>query len=416
MRKIFIILLLFLTLQIHGQQQSKGVKTYSCEQVHKATDIEYALNAGMVKKISLKCSPVGAGESIEVASGRKKDKNYFEKEHNVVWIKFTIGKTGNLTFKIRPISETDDYDFLLFAATGENILQKISSKKLKPIRTNISRNNSEEKGITGLSNSAIKTHTISGVQNNYSKYLPVIKGEEYYLVIDNVYNKGKGAVIYFDYFLNKKISGYIKNKNKENEYALNAEVNWEDAQTGETLIKTNTDSLTGYYEMEVPVDITSPTKKYILSAYTKKHFFAEETFTSKEIIDHNSPSINMLLPKLKKGLRNKLNNINFHGNSPKLLDGAYTSLKRLNKLMKKNKRLTILIEGHTNGCSRGTVLDQKLSENRALTVKNYLVEHGIKEERMKTIGCNCQHMLYPNPKNEKESSLNRRVEILVTEY
>ena len=35
--------------------------------------------------------------------------------------------------------------------------------------------------------------------------------------------------------------------------------------------------------------------------------------------------------------------------------------------------------------------------------------------RVKPIGYNCSKMLYPKPKNEEESSLSRRVEILMTE-
>ncbi|MBL4667879.1 MAG: OmpA family protein [Flavobacteriales bacterium] len=396
-----------------GQNTTKSSKTFSCEQILTGTDIENILTAGPVDRIVLKCSPRGSGRFQEVSSGKKKDKNYFKKEHNIVWIKFTAKVTGNLTFIIKPMSQDDDYDFLLFE-DHKDFIKGIQTKKITPIRANISRNIEEKKGITGLDFSSKKTHNISGANSNFSKVLSVTKSENYFLAIDNVYNEGKGAIIYFDYYLTKKISGIIVNEEKSQ--FLNAEISWNDAETGETLITTITDSLTGLFEMEVPYKENNPKQKYVLSAYSKEHFFREKKFTTEEIRSHEFPLINILLPKLKKGQRNQLHNINFHGDVAKFLTGAYPSLKNLNKLMKRNKSLKILIEGHTNGCSNGIDFSQRLSEKRAGAVKKYLIENGISIERIETVGWNCKHMLFPNAKNGSEMSLNRRVEILVLDY
>ena len=59
---------------------------------------------------------------------------------------------------------------------------------------------------------------------------------------------------------------------------------------------------------------------------------------------------------------------------------------------------------------------QQLSDNRAEAIKNYLTKNNIAKERISTIGYGCSNMLYPAPKTEEESMLNRRVEILVVEY
>jgi outer membrane protein OmpA-like peptidoglycan-associated protein len=398
-----------------AQKPIANFKSYKCPQILRAGDIRNALNAGAVKKITIQCSPVGPGESIEVASGKKKDKFYFEKENNVVWVKFTAVSNGALGFRIRPLSETDDYDFLLFKDEGDGTINKIISKKLKPIRSNLARNKKETKGVTGLKHSATATHNVSGVQNEFSKPIPTKEGRKYYLVLNNVYPEGKGAIIYFDYSLTKKIKGTIKN-DAETGKLLEAEVTWDDDKTGETLAKTTTDPLTGEFEIIVPYDPSDLSKKYVLSAYSEKHFFKEKTITTKELKSGPLKPINLILSELKKGKKNQLHNINFVGNQAVLLPGAYSSLKRLHKLMKKNKSLIIIIEGHTNGCTGGLDFVQRLSENRALAVQKYLIENGISENRMGTKGYNCKHMLYPNPINEKQSSLNRRVEILVTSY
>ena len=84
--------------------------------------------------------------------------------------------------------------------------------------------------------------------------------------------------------------------------------------------------------------------------------------------------------------------------------------------MKKNPKLNIEIEGHTNGCSSGETFSQILSDNRAKRIKLYLTDKKIDASRISTIGYNCSRMLYPNMETEHKQMLNRRVEILVTSY
>jgi outer membrane protein OmpA-like peptidoglycan-associated protein len=344
-----------------------------------------------------------------VASGKKKDKFYFEKEHNVVWIKFKTTQKGNMGFNIIPRNIKDDYDFLIFKLSENEDISDIISKKTKPIRTNISRNKEENKSETGLSVAANSTHNVSGVQNEYSKSISVSKGETYYLVLDNVYDYGEGAVIIFNYMLSKQISGIVKDK--ENNPVVNGEITWEDYATGEKLAESKTDA-EGKFNFAVPY-YDNQNKKYILSANYANHFFQEQIYTAEDLTALKP--INFVLTELKKGNKNSLHNINFVGNQAQLLPDAYSSLKRLTTLMKKNPTLKIMIEGHTNGCSGGFEFVQKLSEDRATTVKKYLIDNKIAENRIKTVGYNCSQMLYPNATNEKEQSLNRRVEILVTD-
>jgi hypothetical protein len=56
---------------------------------------------------------------------------------------------------------------------------------------------------------------------------------------------------------------------------------------------------------------------------------------------------------------------------------------------------------------------QKLSEDRALTIYNYLINKNIDKERMVTIGFGGKNMIFPNPINDAQSKANRRVEIKV---
>lgn len=415
MKLNLLLVLLLIYSNLFTQNKPSTYHKLECLTILKSSDIDSAFNIGSYTKIFLNCSPKSAGSKVEVASGKKTDLNYFEKEHNVLWMKFKALRSSDLIFTINPKNPQNDYDFLLFKSDGKDAVQRIKTKKLKPIRSNLSRNNETKDGITGLSFNANKTHINAGPNDEYSSVVKVEKDEDYFLVIDNVYEEGQGALILFDYYETKKITGYVVNEAKDKKIA--ADVTWEDTETGTPLQSTKSDPKTGYFEMTVPFVINNPEKLYTLVVDAEQYLFEETMFSVAELKNLKPTPLNMALPELKKGKRLKINNIHFKGGSPDFIPAAKSSLKRLNKLMQKNETLKILIEGHVNGCEDNAEIDvQLLSERRSLRVKKYLYENGIDVERIKTIGLGCTKMLYPTPKNDTEMQLNRRVEILVLEY
>lgn len=391
-------------------QNSIMLKTYSCEQVNKAADFASAIDADKVYNVKLECSPKGQGRAIEVTGSNSN--YYFKKEHNVVWIKFKVVRNSKLNIIIKPDSASDDYDFQIYKDEGEITRQNIVSKRLKPIRSNLARTKDVNEGITGLDYFSQGTHVSEGINPGYSKYMQVMKDEVYYLVLDNVYANGGGALIEFDYFTSKKIKGtVVDDKGK----VLAADVVWENANTGKEINKTKSDSVTGEFEMDIIYN-NNPNISYTLSVLADSHFFDEKKYLRSEISNISSAPIALVIPKLEKGKRTRLNNINFVGGQAEFLKSAYPSLRRMSRLMSKNESLKILIEGHTNGCSGKADFAQNLSKERADAVRNYMIEKGIDSSRIVTIGLNCSKMLYPLSSSEKLQSLNRRVEIVVTDY
>lgn len=83
------------------------------------------------------------------------------------------------------------------------------------------------------------------------------------------------------------------------------------------------------------------------------------------------------------------------------LDDVVTRLKVHSEIKK------LLIEGHTDSTG-SDVYNQKLSENRAVSVKQYLVEHGIAEKRLETVGYGESQPIADN-KTAAGRKLNRRV-------
>jgi hypothetical protein len=145
-------------------------------------------------------TPIGSGNEREILNNDPSDEQYFENEHNTVWYKFWALQDCFLTFDIIPVDKNDDYDFMLFRYNGGDFRAKVLTKQLRPIRTCISRNDKGIESKTGLSmNEPTKLFVHSGVGPSYVKYIAVKKGEAYYLLVDNVYDHGKGHTIRFHY-------------------------------------------------------------------------------------------------------------------------------------------------------------------------------------------------------------------------
>ncbi|NNF35619.1 MAG: OmpA family protein [Saprospiraceae bacterium] len=78
-------------------------------------------------------------------------------------------------------------------------------------------------------------------------------------------------------------------------------------------------------------------------------------------------------------------NIYYDFNSHVILDGAATELDALVLTMKSNPRMMVELSAHTD--SRGTRLyNQRLSEKRAASARDYLIRNGINPSRITTMG------------------------------
>ena len=87
----------------------------------------------------------------------------------------------------------------------------------------------------------------------------------------------------------------------------------------------------------------------------------------------------------------------------------YPMLEEVVSVMKANPSLNVRIEGHTDNRASAEY-NQRLSENRARAVKNYLINRGIKGDRLTTKGYGFTKPIAPNDTPEGMAK-NRRVEL-----
>lgn len=384
-----------------------------CIAIKQAGDCYSAIEINPINKLLFNCSPKGFGSQLEIKNNSSKSMFFFEKEHNTIWLKFNCPYDALMCFDIIPNDTTYDFDFLLFKNEGNNFCKNLNYKQTKPIRTNISRNNLKNKSITGLNINAKKEYIPSGIQPMYSKALKVNKSENYFLVIDNVYGGESGFSIQFNYYEEKNIKGSIIDKNTNNPIYSNIKI--ENANNGKQIAESQSDSITGEFNLDYKATIN---EDYYLITESKNYFFSETLISSISKNDTVSSDLDIKVSKLKKNENLKLHNLNFYGDSYEYLPTAIPSLNRLLSLMQNNSTLKILIEGHTNGCPGGIEYSQMLSENRAKTIKDFLIKNGINKQRLVSKGFNCSKMLYPNMETNSdwEKMMNRRVEILVLDF
>ncbi|MEO6905803.1 MAG: OmpA family protein [Ginsengibacter sp.] len=118
----------------------------------------------------------------------------------------------------------------------------------------------------------------------------------------------------------------------------------------------------------------------------------------------------VIVEKVNKAARN----IFFQTGSAKLLAKSYKSLKEVAKILKDNPSYKIDVDGHTDNVGADE-MNQKLSESRASSVKQYLIGNGIEESRITATGYGETKPIADN-KTSAGRAKNRRVEMHLRNY
>lgn len=104
-------------------------------------------------------------------------------------------------------------------------------------------------------------------------------------------------------------------------------------------------------------------------------------------------------------------NITFATGQSSITSSFHTTLNDVAKVLSKYEKTLLSIEGHTDSVGSESS-NQTLSEQRANSVKYYLVNQSIMDTRLRTIGFGESRSVASNDTKEKRA-LNRRVEIQI---
>ncbi|MFP4620647.1 MAG: OmpA family protein [Bacteroidales bacterium] len=175
------------------------------------------------------------------------------------------------------------------------------------------------------------------------------------------------------------------------------------------VVATHLSDTNGRYLITLPEQ-----KRYGIEVSAKDYLFFSQSldFNEMEVVNDTIYK-DFILDKVQVGKKVVLENIYFETNSAQLKSSSYPELERVIKLMKDNPGIKLEISGHTDNVG-SYVANKKLSESRAKTVVDYLVEHDIDQSRLEYEGYSFTQPIAPNDTPEGRQK-NRRVEFEVLE-
>jgi len=148
--------------------------------------------------------------------------------------------------------------------------------------------------------------------------------------------------------------------------------------------------------------------QYEMKFYPKGYAYKDLTL---KIGEDTPDSLVVELNPIKEEKTIVLNHITFEVNSADLEEASFAELDRVFNFMMENRAISIELSAHTD--DRGEdAYNLLLSEKRAESVKRYLIDKGLTEDRLKSKGYGEQVPLVENTSEENRAK-NRRVEMKV---
>lgn len=204
-----------------------------------------------------------------------------------------------------------------------------------------------------------------------------------------------------------KKTTYIKAvvKDAKSKQLLNASYSIIDLDTKKEVYKGNTSNGKFFVSIEL-------NKNDALQIQKEGYLFYSQNINLKETTTETKPyEIEVLLEPIAANSKIILNNVFFDFDKNELKQESFVELDKLADLLKKNPTVKIEISGHTD--NKG---DKKynltLSQKRAESVVNYLVQKGIAAARLVAKGYGDTMPIAPNDTEENKAK-NRRTEVKV---
>ncbi|RYG05559.1 MAG: OmpA family protein, partial [Chitinophagaceae bacterium] len=154
-------------------------------------------------------------------------------------------------------------------------------------------------------------------------------------------------------------------------------------------------------------------KNYSIRAKADKFFAVSENFNLDSMVRAGNRVIHkdLYLVPIEIGSVVRLNNVFFDFDKYDLRPESFVELDRVVKLLKENPTIEIEMSAHTD--SKGSdEYNFRLSDNRAKSVRQYIISKGISESRIISQGYGETRPEVPNDTDENRQ-INRRVEFKI---
>ncbi len=164
------------------------------------------------------------------------------------------------------------------------------------------------------------------------------------------------------------------------------------------------DSMSGKYKLS-----TEEKGPFLVEVTAKGYFYAYDVFSFPK--DETVVARNFNLKKMDVGASIVLKNILFNTGEATLKPSSFATLDKLAELLLKNPEVKVEVSGHTDNVGSAS-FNKRLSKQRALAVKNYLVSKGVEQDRIVAVGYGFEKPVASNDTPEGRQQ-NRRVELKI---
>jgi len=189
---------------------------------------------------------------------------------------------------------------------------------------------------------------------------------------------------------------------------VSADIEIVDNEKNEVIMTVHSNSETGKFLVSLPSGIN-----YGIAVIAKDYLFYSENFDLPEMSDYQLVKKDIYLQNVCIGCKIVLRNVFFDIGKFTLRSESTPELERLYKLLNDLPRLKVEISGHTDNTGTESI-NQKLSENRAKAVVDYLVRKGIAKDRVMYKGYGSSEPVADN-NTVQGRQLNRRTEFKIIE-
>lgn len=238
-----------------------------------------------------------------------------------------------------------------------------------------------------------------------------VDGSKAYYASEQKDTKGQMDIYTFDMPAQFKpnYTSYIKGfvYDSDNRDPIYAQVQVIDLETGKIFSTLSSDKVNGIFLSTLPAG-----KNYAVEVMKDGYLFYSHNISLMDVKEGAPFEVNIALTRIKVGEKIVLNNIFFDSEKYDLKKESQAELDVVLKMLEKNPSLKIEIGGHTDN----TGTDEKnksLSENRAKSVYDYLIEKGVDASRISFKGYASSKPVADNS-NAEGKAKNRRTELIVT--
>ena len=194
--------------------------------------------------------------------------------------------------------------------------------------------------------------------------------------------------------------------NQKTNAPMGVEIKYQDLTEGKELGIATSDPITGEYQIALPAG-----KKYGYQAEKEGFYAISNAIDLVDLEEYGEKTVDLYLKPMEKGTVVRLNNIFFEFDKAILKTASYTELNRLYTLLHENEHLKIEIAGHTDDKGSSSY-NLSLSQQRAESVVQYLIDKGIATQKLKAVGYGKSKPLVANS-SEENRAFNRRVEFRI---